>query len=58
MMSTSKENEKSPFVLEQLEEALEERQKPDRRQTGPEDYVGVDRRKGDRRHDVSPPIQH
>ena len=39
-----------PFVLEQLEEALEERQNPDRRRDdrGPQ-QSNEDRRKGDRR---------
>ena len=44
-------NDKSkPFVLEQLEEALEERQTPDRRKDdlGPTD-TDDDRRKNDRR---------
>lgn len=44
--------EKAPFVIEQLEEALEERQKPDRRQQ--RDSNGIkpheDRRKEDRRN--------
>ncbi len=46
--------EKSPFVLEQLEEALEERQTPDRRKSeaGFEHIAAEDRRKQDRR-DVS-----
>lgn len=41
----------SPFVLEQLEEALEERQNPDRRKTNAEyeHLTAEDRRKEDRR---------
>ncbi len=46
-MSESKKD--SPFVLSQLEEALEERQKPDRRQTKQKPPVSEDRRKNDRR---------
>ncbi|VUD63966.1 hypothetical protein TDB9533_03218 [Thalassocella blandensis] len=44
-MSDSKPS--APFVLSQLEEALEERQSPDRRKT--QKPVAEDRRKGDRR---------
>ncbi len=41
----------SPFIIEQLEEALEERQTPDRRQKdkGYETFANEDRRKQDRR---------
>ncbi len=41
----------TPFVLEQLDEALEERQTPDRRKTadGNEELVQEDRRKENRR---------
>ena len=44
------DKEDKPFILEQLEEALEERQTPDRRREnqGPEGSQ-EDRRKGDRR---------
>lgn len=58
MMSTSNDNADNTFILEQLEEALEERQNPDRRQQDPEGYVGVDRRKGDRRQDASAETKH
>ncbi len=46
----TKENA-SPFIIEQLEEALEERQTPDRRQSneGHKDFANEDRRKQDRR---------
>lgn len=47
-MSDNKSAE-SPFVLSQLEEALEERQNPDRRKS--EKPVAEDRRKGDRRNE-------
>lgn len=43
----SDQKPKAPFVLSQLEEALEERQRPDRRQA--QKPVADDRRKGDRR---------
>jgi hypothetical protein len=42
----------APTHLDQVEEALEERQNPDRRQqpTHVSDYTGEDRRKEDRRN--------
>lgn len=42
----------NPFIIEQLEEALEERQNPDRRKsdTGFEGHADEERRKEDRRH--------
>jgi len=43
--------ENEPFIIEQLEEALEERQNPDRRRLGGgfEGHSDKERRKGDRR---------
>ena len=40
-----------PFIIKQLEEALEERQNPDRRKKdkGFEGHANTERRKGDRR---------
>lgn len=43
----SDRKQKAPFILSQLEEALEERQNPDRRKKS--EPVSQDRRKGDRR---------
>ena len=49
-MSSSPEKETQPFILSQLEEALEERQNNDRRQKDhPIDPQVEDRRKGNRR---------
>ena len=49
-MSSGAEKQNQPFILEQLEEALEERQGSDRRKAQqPLDPGMVDRRKGDRR---------
>lgn len=47
-MSDKKEN---PFIISQLDEALEERQRPDRRQEdlGHQTVAEQERRKGDRR---------
>jgi len=42
--------EKPSFVISQLEEALEERQTPDRRKEAKPPFVGEDRRKGNRRN--------
>lgn len=49
-MSSSNNQESKPFILSQLEEALEERQNSDRRkQNVPLVKGSIDRRKGDRR---------
>ncbi len=50
--------ETNPFIIEQLEEALEERQTPDRRKLddGYEGHAEEERRKGDRR--ANPPTTH
>lgn len=50
-MDMNQEAPKENFVIEQLDEALEERQNPDRRQNtiGEEELGQPDRRKSDRR---------
>lgn len=50
---TEEQDKPTSFILTQLDEALEERQNPDRRTTdkGADVETGIDRRKGDRRAD-------
>ncbi len=48
-----------PFIIEQLDEALEERQSPERRKddSGHQGHAHEDRRKNDRRAGSNQPLQ-
>lgn len=56
----TKTSETAPFVIKQLEEALEERQIPDRRKTEEQlkDGIVQDRRKNDRRSSSQAQASH